>query len=138
MFTMIGLEVETVFLLSALFLLMLIPIPGLSRLVSKIIFSVERFQFHGISCLFILTGLALFLFIARWMDWYQKDRFVFHKPEDVAGRLTHDAKRLRHERDMYIHALLFVLLASLLKMVRLQAASKTDEKKTKTDDKKTK
>lgn len=119
MLTLQAAEVEMLIIPSfIIFLLFIFPLPVVSRVVSKIVLMIESVNISGISLLFVLTGGACFLFVnqltrARQLEDQPRD---FH---DLSAKLDFQAKKWKSERDMYIHAVTFILLAAVMKFARL-------------------
>ena len=99
------------------FLTMLVPLPLLSKLVSKFVLKVESVQaFKGISILVVSTALS-FLFFAFSVNKHWTQYSSANRPQN--NYKEWDVERLKHERNMYLHCLSFVLVAALLKISRM-------------------
>lgn len=138
------LEVEFLILPTfVLFVLFTVPIPVVSKLLSKLVLRIERLQLGGVSILMVLTVLSLILFansFLRYSKQYSSDnKFDLLDIKDVKPDRFHDlslkveyqGKKWKAERDMYIHCLGFVLLAAVTKMSRLVQAAQDAEKQKK-------
>lgn len=125
----------------AVFLLMLIPIPLLSKYIAKLIAKLESIRIGGASLLFVIAigGALLFsLSLKEFYDEYGGPMGKDGKPfPDASHRdyARHLSRKWRLERNMYIHGIVSILYASLLKMARLTLESHALKKKAKALDK---
>jgi len=103
-----------------LFLIMLIPIPFVSRLVSKIVLKVESVQIANVSLLLVFSVLALVNTAQLTYKWRSKMQDVDPKQLALDPSLQQrvDQGRFKLERDLYIAMTAFVLLAALMKTAR--------------------
>ena len=113
------------------FVLFTIPVPVVSKLLSRLILRIERLQVSGVSLLVVLTVGSLILFLnsfLRYSKQYGADnKFDLLNVKDLKPDRFHDlslkveyqGKKWKAERDMYIHCLGFVLLAAVTKIARL-------------------
>ncbi|ESL08673.1 hypothetical protein TRSC58_03621 [Trypanosoma rangeli SC58] len=107
---------------TVLFILFILPVPRLSRYVSCVVSFVERPNFYGVSLL-LLVALVTFVSCAtQFVEWRKK--YGQGKPRfaDLSLEVDWEAKKWRHERNMYIHALATVLCAAIMKFTRLHTA----------------
>mmetsp|Transcript_12067 Transcript_12067/g.13882 ORF Transcript_12067/g.13882 Transcript_12067/m.13882 type:complete len:148 (+) Transcript_12067:43-486(+) len=104
-----------------IFMMFIIPIPFLSKLISRMVLKLESISISGISVLFVLTVVTLILFVNQVYTTAKKYGSGNPAPEfvDLAAKLEHQGKKWKAERDLYIHAISFVLLASVMKFARL-------------------
>ncbi|RNF16519.1 uncharacterized protein Tco025E_05202 [Trypanosoma conorhini] len=105
-----------------LFVLFIVPVPRVSRYVSRVVSFVERPNFHGLSLLLLLTLVTFVTFVVQFVEW--RKRYGPGKPRfaDLSLEVDWEAKKWRHERNMYIHALATVLCAAIMKFARLYTA----------------
>lgn len=114
---------------SVLLLLFFVPVSFVYKLVSKFINMIEGPNFHGVTFFF---ALGLVAFIALVSD--MKSISNMHpNPEfhDISLVLKSENKRLRLERNIYIHACAAVLCLSIKKIASLnmQIIGKSNLKK---------
>lgn len=126
MFTFLAFEVNVlIYPAFIVFLLMLIPIPILSKYISKFIAKVESIRVAGFSSLSAIAFMGVVLFGLALYD--QREYIFSHSQKSIVkeGPLHMDylSKKWRNERNMYIHAILAILYCSLLKMARLTLES---------------
>eukprot|EP00388_Colpodella_angusta_P039176 GDKK01046603.1.p1 GENE.GDKK01046603.1~~GDKK01046603.1.p1 ORF type:complete len:172 (-),score=30.61 GDKK01046603.1:118-633(-) len=131
MFTMLSVEVNfLIYPAFVIFLLMLIPIPFLSKLVAKLVAKIESIRVGGLSILLVITLVGIVFFLISFND---QREYMFTHPNAVLPEGRHHmdylSKKWRGERNMYIHAILAVLYSSLLKMARVTLESHELEKK---------
>ncbi|KEG07434.1 hypothetical protein DQ04_09821020 [Trypanosoma grayi] len=110
-----------------IFIMFVVPLPGLSRYVCRAVSFVERLNFHGVSLLLLVTVATFMGFALQFLEWRKK--YCYGKPRfaDLSLEVDWEGRKWRHERNMYIHALAAVLCAAVMKFARLYAAL---EKKT--------
>jgi uncharacterized membrane protein len=116
------LEVDVVIIPAfVIFLLFIVPLPILSRLVSKMVLALESVQVQGVSVLLCLTLLAGGLFANQFHQW--NNHYGYSVPaqdfSSLSVKMEFQAKKLRTERNLYIHAMAFVLLAAIMRFARL-------------------
>ncbi|CCD14053.1 hypothetical protein, unlikely [Trypanosoma congolense IL3000] len=104
------------------FVLFIIPIPLLSRVMSRVLGYLERVNFYGVSLLTIAMVATFLGFVSQFFEW--RKRYGGAKPNfvDVAMEIDWEGKKWRHERNMYIHALATVLCSAVVKFARLHNA----------------
>lgn len=100
------------------FLLFLIPVPGVSNIVTKVVLALESLRVSGVSVLLIATGTTFAFFLNQWLE-IQKREGSRPKPTDLDLMLQWQGKKWKSERDLYIHAIAFILLAAITKLARL-------------------
>ncbi|ORC84507.1 uncharacterized protein TM35_000441630 [Trypanosoma theileri] len=105
-----------------IFILFVIPFPGLSRYVCRAVTLVERLNFHGVSLLLLLAVATVAGFTLQMLEWRKK--YGVGKPRfaDLSLEVDWEARKWRHERNMYIHALAAVLSTAIMKFTRLYNA----------------
>ena len=112
-----ALEVDLVIIpFFCIFLLMLLPVPLLSQLLTRFVASIERVQFLNMSILLVGSCLS-FIFFSFSL---YKNMTAFDKKPHHEGDLAIWLSKRRHsERNMYLHCLCFVLIAAVWKLARL-------------------
>jgi hypothetical protein len=100
------------------FLLFIVPIPLLSKIVTKIVLAVESVRVQGISILLICTIGTFVFFVNQWVGLQQRDSNR-PAPTELDLQLQWQGKKWKAERDLYIHAVAFILLAAITKLARL-------------------
>ena len=115
--TLASLEVDLVIVpFLIIFLLMLLPVPLLSDLLTRLVTSIERIQFMNFSILLVGSVLS-FLFFA--FSLYKNMTAFDKKPHHEGDLAIWLGKRRQSERNMYLHCLCFVLIAAVWKLARL-------------------
>lgn len=111
---------------SLLLLFFLLPIPFLYKLVSKLVNSIEGFNFYGMTP-FLALGLAALIGFAVDMQSMKTmgSSSGFH---DISLVLKAENKKLRVERNLYIHACVCILCLSIKKIASLNLKLLTNNK----------
>eukprot|EP00796_Vickermania_ingenoplastis_P001683 gene1683-1045_t len=105
---------------SILILLYVLPIPMLSRLISKLILSIEKVDFHGITPLLVLACYGVIGLLVE-MNAIRAKAGQTPPVYDLSLKMAQDAKAIRHQRNVYIHSLVGVICLSLRKNAALVA-----------------
>jgi hypothetical protein len=117
-----SLEVDFVIApLFVIFLLMLLPVPLLSRMLTRLVAAIESVQLLNMSILMLGSCLSfLFFLVTAYTNWNLSQV----KPKAVEQRIVDEwnLKRRRGERNLYLHWLAFVLIAAVWKIARINAA----------------
>ena len=125
MFSLYDLEVEIFLIPSFLvFLLLLLPFPVVSKLISRVVGAVA-------TPMLVVTVVLFFLFFLTYRDYLEKfDDKSSHEPplHTAHSELSFKSKKWRAERNMYIHALTACLFAAIMKISRLNEAKVKLEK----------
>ncbi|CCW65879.1 unnamed protein product [Phytomonas sp. EM1] len=113
-----ALEVNLVVIPGCLiFLLYFVPVAVVSRTVSQMLRILEKLSFAKftiLSALAIATSVAFLTDTVKWHSTYgSKPKPLF---PDISISLQFDNKRLRLERNIYIHLLAFILCLSIKKL----------------------
>lgn len=100
------------------FLLFLLPFPVLSQIVTKVVLWIESVRINGISVLLIGTVAAFGLFVNQWLALQRREESR-PKATELDLQLQWQGKKWKAERDLYIHAVAFIVLAAITKLARL-------------------
>lgn len=129
MVSLLALEVNALIVPAFIvFVLFIIPIPLLSRAMSRAMGYAERVNFYGVSVLTIVTVATFIGFVLQVIDWRRK--YSGGKPSfaEMTMEIDWEGRKWRLERNMYIHALATVLSAAVMKFARLHNALEKKER----------
>ena len=126
---MLSLEVNfLIYPAFALFLLMLIPVPMLSKLVARGIAKLESCRIYGVSPLFAIAVFGVLAFSFAYQKHYAQyggDAASGSAAINAARQQNNIdysrllARKWRAERNLYMHGIVALLYCALLKMARL-------------------
>ncbi|CCW72353.1 unnamed protein product [Phytomonas sp. Hart1] len=116
--SLVALEVNLIIIPGCIiFLLFFLPVAFVSKTVSQLLQIIEKPSFSKLTFLSVIaiaTFIAFLSDVAKWHSVYgSKPKPVF---PDISIALQHDNKRLRLERNIYIHVLSSVLSLSIKKL----------------------
>ncbi|KAG5497714.1 hypothetical protein JKF63_03980 [Porcisia hertigi] len=119
MVSFLTLEVNLVMIpVLTLFLLYCVPVRLISKTAERITCFVEGYNFNGVTIMLMVAIISSFSFLFHFLEWHSKfdakQRFA-----DISLQLQHDNKRLRLERNMYIHLVTCVLCLAVKKFAAL-------------------
>lgn len=118
-----------------IFVLLVLPVPLLSALVSKAVLALQQLKIGPVPVLVALPLLMVFTFAQSLVSYNQKYGEVKTDFSKEIFRVEYLHKRAIHERNLYIHVLCAVLGFAILKIaaltlrVKQQDAERLAEKK---------
>ena len=133
MVTFASIEVGLIYPATAIFVLLVLPIPFLSAWAARLVAFVEAQRpALGISALNLLWMIGMGCFAYSWYEISTKfaDDEKLPAASSVSAAAAADASgrylrsKWRAERNMYIHAVFFILFAALQRIARLILAKK--------------
>lgn len=116
MVSLVALEVNCVVIPAmGIFLLYVASIPVLSKMIAFAVKALERPNISGFTLLTALAIVSSLAFLSDFLQW--QSTYGTSKPRfsDISLSLQYETKRLRVERNMYIHILCSVLALTLKK-----------------------
>lgn len=119
--------------------LQLFPFRPTRAVVNRIVSKIESFNASGVTLLAILAIFTGFLFAMELYNWESKYDHPKERAVDMAILLRNENKRLRSERNMYIHLICSILCSSVRYITHLymrpaeKAAAESAQKDAKKD-----
>lgn len=115
--------------LLGILMLFVLPIRILSQYVSKLVLLIEKPNVSGITVLAVVSVLTSIAFLYDFLEWQSKYSRK-HRFPDISLQLQNDAKRLRLERNIYIHIAACALSLSVKKIAQLISQNEPKKEKT--------
>jgi hypothetical protein len=119
MVSFLTLEINLVMIpVLTLFLLYCVPISAVANTAERLTRLIENHNLNGLTAMAAMAIISSFSFLFNFLEWQskyaKKEQFV-----DISLQLQHDNKRLRVERNMYIHLTTCVLCLAVKKCAAL-------------------